>query len=110
MSSNSSGVLKRGGLVGKIPPKPYAEASTGKNDEAKDPYPYRQPIRTALRFAKPRALLLRRRSLALFSGDHTEPPPEVIAVFTTSRKEFLFRIPTHYRLGPPFNVIGFGGL
>jgi hypothetical protein len=28
MSSNSGGVLKRGGLVGKIPPKPYAEAST----------------------------------------------------------------------------------
>ena len=28
MSSNSSGVLMRGGLVGKIPPEPYAEAST----------------------------------------------------------------------------------
>jgi hypothetical protein len=26
----------------------------GKNNEAKDPYPYRQSIRTALRFAKPR--------------------------------------------------------
>ena len=28
MSSNSSGVLIRGGFVGKIPPEPYAEAST----------------------------------------------------------------------------------
>jgi hypothetical protein len=52
-------------------------------------------------------LLLRIRFLALFSGDHTETPPEIIAVFATSRQEFLFRIPTHYRLGPPFNV-GFG--
>jgi len=96
--------------VGKIPPEPYAESSTGKNDEAKDPYPYRHSIRTALRFAKPRTLLLRIRFSALFSGDHTETPPEVIAVFATSRKEFFFRIPTHYGLGPPFNVIGFGGL
>jgi hypothetical protein len=28
MSSNSGGVLMRGGLVGKIPPESYAEAST----------------------------------------------------------------------------------
>src|SRR5258708_40310745 len=54
-------------------------------------------------------LFLRGRFSALFSGDHTETPPEVITLLTTSRKEFLFRISTHYRLGPPFNV-GFRGL
>src|SRR6266478_5307079 len=55
-------------------------------------------------------LLLRIRFSALFSGDHTETPPEVITFFATSGKEFLFRIPTYYRLGAPFNVTGFSGV
>jgi hypothetical protein len=79
----------RGCLVGKIPPEPYAEASTGKNKETYDPYPYRHTIRTALGFAKPRTLLLRRRFSALFSDNHTEASPEVVAFLATSRKELL---------------------
>jgi len=110
MSPQSSGVLMRGSLVGKIPPEPYAKASTRENDEANDPHPYGHAIRTALRFAKPRTLLLRIRFSALFSGDHAETPPEVVTFFATSRKKFLFRIPAYYRFGTPFNVSGFSGL
>jgi hypothetical protein len=53
-------------------------------------------------------LLLRRGFSALFPGNHAETPPEVVTFLATTRDEFLFRIPTHYRLGSPIDV-GFTG-
>lgn len=87
-------------------------------------------IRTALSLAKPCAknsdmdvsnngydgtrailpLLLRIGFSALFSNNHAEAPPKVVAFLTAPRNQLLFRIPAHYGLGPPFDITRFGGL
>jgi len=115
----------------------YIEKSSnrtyGEKDETNDPDPYGHTTCAALGLAEPGAffikekgdidvvsvgyesmratlpLLLRLGFSALFSGDHAEAPPKVVALLATARKQLLFRIPTHYGLGSPFDVTRFGG-
>jgi len=85
-SAKRGRVLMRGGLVGSIPADPDPKTSTSKKQEGDDPDPSGHTIRLILGFAKPCALLLRRGFFALFSGHHTETPPEVVADLSTPRE------------------------
>ena len=55
-------------------------------------------------------LLLRTGFSTLFSDNHAEAPPKVVAFLAAPRKQLLFRIPAQYGLGSPFDVMRTGGL
>jgi hypothetical protein len=77
-----------------IQAEPYSETSANKKDESDNPNPPSHTTGTGLGFAKPRALLLGVTLLVLFSRDHTETSPEIVALFATPRDQLLLGVST----------------